>query len=66
MLETIKKSVEETDKNKIPLSTAIWAEVYESLIKDGVKFPRNFDGIGASYGGWVTVEKVLKEYGIKN
>ena len=50
--------------NKIPLRTAIWAEVYKSLKKDGVKFPKGFSGIGACYGGLVSVDKVLKEYKI--
>jgi len=53
-------------KSKIPLATAIWAKVYESLIRDGVKFPKNFDGIGAAYGGLCAVDDVLKEYKVKH
>ena len=51
-------------EHKLPLHTAIWAKVYESLIKDGVKFPKRFDGIGAAYGGLCAIDKVLKEYKI--
>ena len=49
-------------KKKIPLHTALWAEVYESLKKDGVKFPKGFKGIGACYGGLSAIDKILKEY----
>ena len=52
-------------KAKIPLHTALWAEVYKSLIKDGIKFPNNFNGIGAAYRGLCAIDKVLKEYKIK-
>ena len=53
-------------KKKIPLATAIWAKVYESLIKDGVKFPKNFNGIGACYEGLCVIDDVLKEYKVKH
>lgn len=49
----------------MPLSSAIWAKVYNNLIKDGVKFPKGFDGIGAAYGGLCAIDDVLKEYKIK-
>ena len=52
--------------SKIPLSTAIWANVYESLIKDGVIFPPKFKGIGACYGGLVAVKEVLEDYKISD
>ena len=52
-------------KKKIPLHTALWAEVYESLIKDGVIFPPKWKGIGAAYGGLCAIDKVLKEYKVK-
>jgi len=60
MSKEIKKGV----KEKIPLATAIWANVYRSLIKDKVKFPKNFNGIGAAYGGLCEIQKTLEEYGI--
>jgi len=53
-------------KNKIPLHTALWAEVYEVLIKHKVIFPKKFDGVGASYAGLCAIDKVLKEYKIKS
>lgn len=58
--------MKEERNSKIPLSTAIWANVYEELIKHGVKFPKNFKGIGAAYSGLCAIDKTLKEYGISN
>jgi hypothetical protein len=52
-------------KSKIPLHTAIWANVYEALIKHGVKFPKDFKGIGAAYSGLCAVDDTLKEYKFK-
>jgi len=63
--ELLKKIAEgeiEKNKNKIPIQTALWSKVYQSLIKDGVKFPKNFNGIGASYGGLTAICEVLQEY----
>ena len=33
-------------------ATETWSLIYSGLVKDGVKFPNNFDGIGAAYGGY--------------
>ena len=33
-------------------ATETWSLIYRGLVKDGVKFPNNFDGIGAAYGGY--------------
>ena len=52
-------------KKKIPLHTVLWANVYETLIKHKVKFPKNFDGIGAAYNGLCAIADTLKEYKIK-
>lgn len=49
-------------KDKIPLHTALWAEIYEELINHGVTFPKKFDGVGAAYSGLCAIDKILKEY----
>ena len=36
-------------------ATNLWAIIYEGLMKDGVKFPNNFNGIGAAYGGYARI-----------
>lgn len=40
-------------------ATEIWAIIYSGLVKDGVKFPNNFDGIGAAYGGYTRLIEAL-------
>ncbi len=45
------------------VATYTWATIYEGLIKDGVKFPKNFDGIGASYGAYARIIEALETYG---
>ena len=49
-------------EKKIPLHTELWARIYEYLIKEGVKFPKGWNGVGVAYGGLCIVDKVLKEY----
>ena len=53
-------------KKKIPLHTALWANVYEALKRHKVKFPKGFSGIVACYAGLVAIDEILKEYKIKN
>lgn len=43
------------------MATNLWAIIYEGLIKDGVKFPNNFDGIGAAYGGYARIIEALEK-----
>lgn len=43
------------------MATNLWAIIYEGLIKDGVKFPKNFDGIGAAYGGYARIIEALEK-----
>jgi hypothetical protein len=38
-------------KSNEDLASEVWALIHSGLVKDGVKFPNNFDGIGAAYGG---------------
>lgn len=45
---TTLKTVEE-------VATDLWAIQHSGLVKDGVKFPNNFDGIGAAYGGYARI-----------
>lgn len=49
---------------QIPLATELWAEVYEILIERKVKFPKDFDGVGAAYAGLCAIQEVLKKRGI--
>ena len=41
-------------------ATQIWAAIHTSLMKDKVKFPKDFDGIGAAYGGYTVLGNELK------
>ncbi len=51
-------------KDRMPLGSEIWRRVYESLMENKVKFPKDFNGIGAAYAAYSTIEEVLKEYKI--
>lgn len=41
------------------MASDIWAIIYSGLVKQGVKFPDNFDGIGAAYGGYARLIEAL-------
>jgi len=60
---TIKKSSKkERVVRKIPLHSAMWANIYNYLIENNVKFPKGWNGIGVAYGGLCIVDDTLKEY----
>lgn len=44
-----------TNSLKEGLAGEIWREVKHELEKSGVKFPQNFNGIGAAYGAWTII-----------
>ncbi len=43
------------------VATETWALIYEGLMKDKVKFPNNFDGIGAAYGGYARIIEAITQ-----
>lgn len=46
-------------KSNEDLASEVWVIIHSGLVKDGVKFPNNFDGIGAAYGGYVRLIEAL-------
>lgn len=40
----------------------MWANIYNALVKDGVKFPKGWKGFGACYGGLCMIDDTLQEY----
>ncbi len=38
----------------------IWADVYESLIADGVVFPKGLDGVGIAYRACTIIDQAIQ------
>lgn len=55
MSEEIKQKAREEH-----LATFFWTGMYENLTKHGVKFPENFDGVGAAYSGLMEIQRKLE------
>jgi len=51
---------EKTEQPDISFATKVWADVYESLIKDGVVFPDKFNGVGAAYRAFAIIDKAIQ------